>query len=140
MTFDNMVPKVLLVEDEPLICAGIEKCLESRAEVTTASNVEEAIFQLEMDSFDLCFVDVFVPGMDGLVLMRRINQISPITKVVIMTGHYLTDATRETIKNEAHAFIEKPFSISQIREVVSDAAIPAGQNFSNIFSKYMKKI
>ena len=135
----SIIPKVLVVDHEPLICAGIVRCLDSRAEVIAVTCAEEALVQLERENFDVCLMDIFLPGMDGLNALRLINRKFPLIKVVIVTGHYLNDAIRDTINNEAYALIEKPFTVSQIRDLVIDAALPANQNFFNSSTAYMKR-
>lgn len=133
MTNDIAFPKILVVDDEPLIRSGIARCLEGRAEVVTTDNAEEAIIELGLGNYDLCIMDVFLPGMDGVAAMKRINQIAPSTKVVIMTGSYLTDAMKEIIEQEAYAFIEKPFNIARIREVASGVS-RGSQQFKRTFA------
>lgn len=72
--------------------------------------------------YDLCFLDVILPGMTGLEAMKIINERSPHTKVAIMSGSSLDEAIKGQIEELAFAFIEKPFGLSHIREVAERAA------------------
>ena len=72
--------------------------------------------------YDLCFLDVILPGMTGLEAMKIINERSPHTKVAIMSGSSLYEAIKGQIEELAFAFIEKPFGLSHIREVAERAA------------------
>ena len=114
--------RVLVVDDEPLILWGISKFLEKSAVVKAVATAEEALDEIEAQHYDLCFLDVILPGMTGLDAMKRINERSPNTKVVIMSGSSLDDAMKGQIEDLAYAFIEKPFGLSHIREVTERVA------------------
>ena len=60
--------------------------------------------------------------MTGLDAMKIINELSPTTKVAIMTGNALDEAMKMQIEDAAYAFIEKPFSLSHIKEVAERVA------------------
>jgi len=113
------VRKVLVVDDEPLIRYIIlrylsDKGLESKAVVTA----EDALEAIKIQHYDFCFLDVCLPGMSGLEAMEKINEKSPSTKIVIMTANFLERSTIAQIENLAFTFIEKPFSLSTINDVV----------------------
>ena len=114
--------RVLVVDDEPLILWGISKFLEKSAVVKAVASAEEALDEIEAQHYDLCFLDVILPGMTGLDAMKRINERSPNTKVVIMSGSSLDEAMKGQIEDLAYAFIEKPFGLSHIREVTERVA------------------
>jgi len=120
MRKDGKTLRVLVVDDEPLIVWAISKCLEKSAVVKmvkTVATAEEALDEIEAQHYDLCFLDVILPGMTGLDAMKRINERSPNTKVAIMSGSSLDDATMGKIEDLAYAFLEKPFGLTHIREV-----------------------
>jgi DNA-binding NtrC family response regulator len=123
MKKDGKTLRVLVVDDEPLILMCISKFLEKSVLVKTASTAEEALDEIEAQHYDLCFLDVILPGMTGLNAMKIINERSPNTKVAIMTGTFLNEAMKEQVKDFAYAFIEKPFGLSDIGEVAERAAV-----------------
>ena len=127
MRNEELSPRILVVDDELLVRSGISRALKGKAFVETAESAEEAIEAVLARSFDLCLLDVFLPGRNGLDAMRKIKEISPHTKVAIMTGSYLDESLKETIKNEAYAFLEKPFPVSRIWELVSEVSQPVQQ-------------
>ena len=122
MRKNGVILRVLVVDDEPLILWGISKFLEKSAVVKAVASAEEALDEIEAQHYDLCFLDVILPGMTGLDAMKRINERSPNTKVVIMSGSSLDDAMKGQIEDLAYAFIEKPFGLSHIREVTERVA------------------
>lgn len=75
-----------------------------------------------MQHYDLCFLDVILPGTTGLDAMKAMNKLSPNTKVALMTGRFLSETIKMHIEDVAFAFIEKPFDLSNIREIVNRAA------------------
>lgn len=120
--------RVLVVDDEPMIRNGISRYLEGRAEIKTAASAEEALKEIVACQYDLCLLDVILPGMNGMDAMKKINELSPNTKVAIMTGSYLNEAMKEQIKDEAYDFIEKPFKLSRISEVLNKVIMATGNH------------
>jgi len=119
---DDTTLRVLVVDDEPLILYGIARFLYGKAVVKTVASAEEAIDEIVAQQYDLCFLDIMLPGMTGLDAMKIINELSPTTKVAIMTGNALDEAMKMQIEDAAYAFIEKPFSLSHIKEVAERVA------------------
>ncbi|KYK30356.1 MAG: hypothetical protein AYK22_08600 [Thermoplasmatales archaeon SG8-52-3] len=122
--------RIMVIDDEPLIRDVLSRFLldfglQAKAVVTA----EEALDEIRVQYYDLCFLDYILPGMTGLEALKKINELSPTTKVVIMTGTFFDEATIEYIKEHSYAFIEKPFSLSQISKVIKSMvfALPAQQ-------------
>jgi len=113
-----MLKKVLIVDDEALILTGLSKYLSNgNIEITTASTGADAIKEISAYPYDLCFVDIFLPDIDGIDVMKKIKGASPQTKVVIMTAHDVDGDMKREIKDNAFHFIGKPFDISQIKTI-----------------------
>ncbi len=122
MKKDFKTLQILVVDDEPLILMSISRFLKSIAMVKTVSTAEEALDAIKEQHYDLCFLDVKLPGMTGLDAMKIINELSPNTKVVIMTGNLLNDAMKKQVDDYAYSFIEKPFALSDIESVAERVA------------------
>ena len=115
MKKDFKTLRILVVDDEPLILHCVARFLKKRALVKTASTAEEALNEIGDQHYDLCFLDVIMPGkMTGLEAMKIINERSPNTKVAIMTATPLNEAMKEQVEDYACALIEKPFNLSDI--------------------------
>jgi DNA-binding NtrC family response regulator len=108
--------RILIVDDEPLIRSGLSRALKDIAVVETAETGEQATARVTASSFDVCFLDIVLPDVSGLVVMQQIKKMSPNTKIVIMTA-YASDTTKEEIRKEAYLFMEKPLNLSQIKEI-----------------------
>ena len=114
--------RVLVVDDEPLILYSLSRFLKKKAAVKTVASAEEAIDEIVAQHYDLCFLDITLPGMTGLDALKIIKELSPITKVTIMTGNFLDETMTRQIEETAYAFIEKPFELLHIQEVVNRVA------------------
>jgi len=119
--------QILVVDDNTLILMSISRFLKKIALVKTVFTAEEALDAIYEQHYDLCFLDVNLPGMTGLVAMKIINELSPNTKVVIMTATILNDAMKQQVDDYAYTFIEKPFALSDIEGVVERATVALNQ-------------
>ena len=119
MRINSTALRVLIVDDEPLIQLVLSMIFKKNAEVRTVASAEEAITEIRMQHYDLCFLDIVLPGMNGLDAMKIINQLSPNTKVAIMTGSSLDEAKKLQIDSLAYEFIEKPVELSRIKEIAN---------------------
>ncbi len=122
MKRDGTTLRVLFVDDEPLILHIISRFLNRSVMVKTVASAEEALDEIVAQHYDLCFLDIILPGMTGLDAMKIINELSPTTKVALMTGSHLDEAMERKIEDTAYAFIKKPFELIHIKEVVDRVA------------------
>lgn len=130
--------RILIVEDEPLIRFILTRVFSEIAETKTAESAEEALEEIGTRHYDLCFLDYNLPGMNGLEALKIIKEKSKKTKVVIMSGSYFDEDMQKQVEETAYAFIEKPFELKQILDVVKNNEVfqalrspQAGANTSN---------
>jgi len=110
--------KILIVDDEGLIRNVLSQALANEhTEVKTAATGSDAIHSIHSISYNLCFLDMQLPDMDGLEVMKKIKVISPETKVVIMTANLVTEEMKREIQHIAYGFVSKPFGLSQIKTI-----------------------
>ncbi len=111
---------ILIVDDEKNICLTLSQALEIlEVETDTALNGEEALTKLENKEFGLILLDLRMPGMDGMEVLRRVREIRPDIRIIILTAYGTIESAVEAIKLGAVDFIQKPFSAEEIRELVS---------------------
>jgi len=111
---------ILIVDDEKNICLTLSQALEVLgAETDTALNGEEALVKLEKKEFGLILLDLRMPGMDGMEVLRRVREIRPDIRVIILTAYGTIESAVEAMKLGAVDFIQKPFSPDEIRGLVS---------------------
>jgi len=111
---------ILVVDDEKNIRLTLSQSLEPlECPVQTAVNGEEALQKLSEDPFGLVFLDLKMPGMDGMEVLRQINDDWPKIRVIIITAHGTIESAVEAMKLGAVDFIQKPFSPGEIRELAT---------------------
>ncbi|HBB15955.1 MAG: hypothetical protein A3J94_16125 [Syntrophus sp. RIFOXYC2_FULL_54_9] len=108
--------RILIVDDELLLLQGLGKALRTDAtEVITVETGEAALKEVASSEFQLCFLDVFLPDMNGTEVLKRIATLSPKTKVIMMTAGSINNAMKEAIEKIAYMFITKPFDLLQVK-------------------------
>lgn len=111
---------ILVVDDEKNIRLTMSQSLEPlEIPVQTAVNGEEALQKLREHPFGLVFLDLKMPGMDGMDVLRRIRDDWPKIRVIIITAHGTVESAVEAMKLGAADFIQKPFSPAEIRELAT---------------------
>lgn len=118
---------ILIVDDDSSILRMLEfglKKLGPNYQISTAENMTSALQQIEQNPIDLIITDYMMPGMTGVDLVRAVRRISPATQVVLMTA-YGTNKLRDTTDNlHIDGYLNKPFTMDQIRDIVRQSAIP----------------
>ena len=105
----------MIVDDEPSILQSLKGILtDDGFEVSTASNGYEALKRIEQEAPDLVLLDVWMPGLDGIETLKEIKKSSPVTQVVIITGHGTIETAVTATKSGAFDLIEKPLSIDKV--------------------------
>ena len=106
-----MKPRILVVDDEAEIRRSVRMILEYEGyEVMEASSGPEGVALAERETPDLVFLDIKMPGMDGLDALQRIKSGNEAIPVVIISGHGTVTTAVEATKAGAFDFIEKPLA------------------------------
>ena len=118
--------KILVVDDEKAIRDSLKRYLELEGnEVVLANDGLEALVILNDTVFDVALVDIIMPTVDGLTLMRRMQQDHPSVRIVVMSAY---DEVLDLPMRELGIFltIKKPFTLQGVKEVVEAAANTSG--------------
>lgn len=114
--------KVLIADDEPIIREGIREAInweEFQMEVIAeAEDGEEALELAVRHSVHVLFVDLNMPIMDGITLMKQIRKKLPKCRIVVVTGHDEFTYAQEAIRLQVEDYILKPTNPLHLREVV----------------------
>ena len=117
-----MKPRILVVDDEVAIRDSLKMILDYEGyEVLTAATGEDGIAQAEREAPDLIFLDVKMPGMDGLEVLQRLRHIVEVTPIVVVSGHGTVQTAVEATKLGAFDFIEKPLERERVLVTVRNA-------------------
>jgi two-component system, NtrC family, nitrogen regulation response regulator NtrX len=110
---------ILIVDDERAIQRSLRGVLEDEGyRVTAVGSAEEALARLGDDPPDLVFLDIWMPGMDGLEALAEIKQRRRETAVVMISGHGTIETAVKATKLGAYDFVEKPLSLEKTLLVV----------------------
>ena len=118
---------IALIDDDPAILDSLKLYLARQGIAVTCFESAEAFFAGNREDFDCLVVDVRMPGLSGLDLVRRYAREGNATPVILITGHGDIDMAVAAIKLGAFDFIEKPFDESRLIEAVRNAAGNARQ-------------
>jgi two-component system response regulator HydG len=114
-------PLLLVVDDEPAILKIIERLAGKVGfDVVTCASGAEALRTLMRRPADLAMVDLRMPDVNGLDLLRQIRRSVPSCEVILMTGHAAVDSAVEAIKLGAREYLTKPFDFDRLRELLLD--------------------
>ena len=114
--------KILIVDDEPRMCESLSTLLGRQGhEVRTANSGHEAQGELSTHEFDLALLDMMMPDMNGHQLMDYINQSTPETLVIMMTGHATVDSAIGALRRGAYDYVRKPFEFDELVTTVGNA-------------------
>ncbi len=109
---DLMDKKVLIVDDEERVVESIAGVLEDEGfRVITARSGEDAIRVFQQEEPDVTLLDIWMPGMDGIEILKRLKGIAPECQVIMISGHATISTAMTSVKLGAFDFIEKPLSL-----------------------------
>ncbi len=117
-----MPKKVLIVDDEESVVQSIAGVLEDEGfEVAQAKGGEEAIKAFQEEEPDVTLLDIWMPGMDGIEVLKRIKGMAPDCQVIMISGHATISTAMTSVKLGAFDFLEKPLSLDALLMTVRRA-------------------
>jgi DNA-binding NtrC family response regulator len=118
---------VMVLDDEPTVCERLKDFFEKDGmKVETFTESSRAVERLAQQRFHVVVTDLKMKGPTGIdVLVAVKNQNLP-TEVIVITGYRTMDVTRAAECVGAYAFLDKPFRLEQLRDLVKKAAKKAG--------------
>ena len=117
-----MKPRILVVDDEAAIRDSLKMILEYEGyDVTQAASGEEGVKLIEREAPDLVFLDIKMPGMDGLEVLHKLRHLVETTPIVVISGHADITTAVEATRLGAFDFIEKPLARERVMVTVRNA-------------------
>jgi len=118
----DRVARLLIAEDEDTLTFFLRQSLEDArppfaGEVADAG--DKALKKVLRDRFDVMIVDLRLPDMDGLALIKAVRQFDPFIKVIVMTAYGSPEAEREAKKLGIQGYVTKPFVIEEMKSMIS---------------------
>jgi len=111
---------ILVVDDEEVMCESMAAWLrEDGYRVDTASSGQKAVEQAKVTDYAICFVDLKMPGMDGIETMMEIHRLRAEASIIIITAYATVDTAIQAMKEGAQEYIVKPCHPQEISMLVS---------------------
>lgn len=115
-------PVILVVDDEEGIRESLSGIFEDEGcDILTSSSGEEALDLLKEQSPDLVFLDIWLPGVDGIKTLEEIKALKPELPIIMISGHGNIELAVKATKMGAYDFLEKPLSLERVLLVAKRA-------------------
>ena len=119
----NGKTNILVVDDLRSMRLTLGGILEEEGHnVVMAEDGYQAIEAVRKSHFDIIFMDIKMPGINGVQTFREVKKIDPDTAVVMMTAYSVEDLVREALAEGAHTVVYKSFDISRILGIIEELA------------------
>ena len=123
-----MMPRVLVVDDDRLVCKTIELCLEREGfEVSVADGGEAGLHALETSTFDVMLIDIFMPHIRGFEAVRIFHERAPAIPLIAMSGYAFAnldssapDFLKKTLELGATRCLRKPFTPDTLLTAINE--------------------
>jgi PAS domain S-box-containing protein len=114
----NQKYKVLVVDDEVGCRESLRLILEDKYQITTLENGREALNYIATEKPDMVILDILMPYVDGIEVLRRIREMSLDTEVAIVTAYASIENARDAIRYGASDYLIKPFNKEDVEKIV----------------------
>jgi DNA-binding NtrC family response regulator len=125
-----MKQRILVVDDELGPRESFRMLLKDRFEVCTVASGEECLAHVKEQDFALVFLDVRMPGMDGIETLAEVRKLKPGLPVVIVTAYATMEAAGRSVEMGALGSLVKPFTRRDVERYVGLALATGGSEAS----------
>ncbi|MBI5587750.1 MAG: sigma-54-dependent Fis family transcriptional regulator [Deltaproteobacteria bacterium] len=120
MTSNNF--RILITDDDGDLRELLTEAVKNWGYVVSvARDGEEALRKLRMERYDVVITDLMMPGMDGLILLKKIKELDKEILVIIITGYATIETAVKAIETGAYDYIAKPFRLDELMIVIKNA-------------------
>jgi CheY-like chemotaxis protein len=113
--------RILVVDDEPIVCFSLERLLSTEGEVVALTSASQALALIRAgERFDVILCDLMMPEMDAPVLFEEVRRVAPAQaeRMVFVTGGAFTVRAREFLESVPNPRLSKPFDVEALVELV----------------------
>ncbi len=112
---------ILVVDDNVNLCKTMSLILKHKSyAVATANEGREAIERVQQNPFDMIFLDIKMPHMNGVESYRRIKAIRPDAVVMMMTAYAVEDLVQQALEEGAYGIVNKPLDIDRVIAIIEE--------------------
>jgi CheY-like chemotaxis protein len=120
--------RVLVVDDNPVIQEILRQFLGSGYQVDVVANASQALAAVLKKAPDVLLLDVRMPGVDGLSLLKSLREMGVTAPIFVMTGYDSTQVALEALENGATGYLPKPFDLIHLDRLIAHALGGAPQH------------
>ena len=113
-------PRILIADDEEGIRESLSLILSDHYDIAFAVDGQEALSKITTGQFALILMDIKMPKLDGLEVMKRMQQQRIVTPVLVLTAYQSVELAKEAVKLGAIDYLPKPFEREQIFNAIQD--------------------
>jgi two-component system, response regulator, stage 0 sporulation protein F len=113
--------KILIVEDNEVVQDILRQFFEPRYTVQIASNGSQALSAIVRGSPDVALLDIKMPGLDGISLLKSLREMGVTVPIFIMTGYDSLQIAQDALNAGANGYLPKPFDLLHLDRLVADA-------------------
>jgi DNA-binding NtrC family response regulator len=114
---------ILIVDDDDILCEALSDLVELRGGYSTdrAGTAKEALRKARGKFFNVALLDLMLPDMKGMDLLRQLKELHGATEIIFLTGHSSLEKAEETVHQGAFAYLIKPSSLEEIMGAIQRA-------------------
>ncbi len=142
-----MIPKILVIDDEEHMCWALERAMKQEGyQVLTTTRGRTGIDLIREEAPSLIILDLKMPEMDGMEVLKKAKELNPKLPVVMLTAHGTIETAIEAMKIGATDYLTKPFDLDELKMVIRQnlvmSQLVSEVNFlrSELTKKYWKMI
>jgi len=114
--------KILVVDDDETVRLSYQRSLQAaHCNVEAVLNGEDALRAMQHKRFDVVLLDLRMPGMDGMAVLKAIKQAWPKSEVVVITGYPTIESAKEAVRLGAYDYLAKPVGPAEVINAASGA-------------------
>ena len=115
----NRQKTVLIIDDEPVICEMLSRYIGSLGYIThSANNCSELLLFLDKEIPDIIFLDIILPEIDGIKILKLLRRVDPDIQIVMISGISSDEIAISALKLGAFDYISKPLDLNRISDVL----------------------
>lgn len=120
----NQLKKALLVEDHEIARKVSTLVLtNSNCHVTQVATASQALEKMSTDLFDIVFIDIGLPDMDGLILLEKLRTINPIIPIVVLTANEDREYKRRGLNAGMNEYVVKPLTMERSKQLLASLGL-----------------
>lgn len=114
--------KVLVIDDDAVVRLSYQRSLQTaHCDVEAVCNGEDALHAVQQKSFDVLLLDLRMPGMDGMAVLKAVKQRSPSSEVIVITGYPTIESAKQAVQLGAYDYLAKPVGPAEVISATSGA-------------------